>query len=135
MKQLIKISAIFLGLMLNISVCAQMFGHAEIQEEPAPGRIETSEIGFVVDQMPYIPGGVTFTYPVGAFFVAPCVQVQATVPAQVADTMFIAAVSANSATDVTVIVYKLFSPGGVPTSTVEATLLDNVTVCLYATGI
>lgn len=135
MKQLIKISIVFLGLVLNVSMYGQMSGLSEIQTTPVEGRTETDVIMYVIDSVLYTPGGVTFTYPVGAFTVAPCIHVQADVPTQVADTMFIADVSANSATSVTVIVYKFEFLGGTPNSVVEATLGDNVTVCLYATGI
>ncbi len=135
MKQLIKMSIVFLGLMLNISIYAVMFGEADILTEPMPGRIETTQIAYIVDAVAYAPGGVTFVYPVGIFSIAPCVQVQANVPSTSADTMFVASVMANSVTSVTVMVYKISSTSGVPTGMVEASLPDNVTVCLYATGV
>lgn len=135
MKRLIKINIGFFGCMLSFLVCAQMSGPVLIQTTPVPDRTETDEITYVIDSVPYVPGGVTLTYPVSAFNVAPCIHVQADVPTQVADTVFIASVSSNTSTGVTVIVYKITSTAGVPTGMVEADLMDNVTVCLYATGV
>lgn len=134
MKQFKKIGIVFFGLMLNGLVYAQLSGPVEIQTTPVPDRTETSQIMYVIEAVSYTPGGVTFTYPVGAFTVAPCVHVQAVVPTAVTDTMFIASVSNDSASGLTITVYKFSFPSGVPTSVVEASLSDNVTVCIYASG-
>lgn len=146
MKKLTKINILFFGLVINVSTVlpdikavpsTQMSGPLIIETTPVPGRIETSYIMYVVDSAAYAPGGITFTYPVGAFSVAPFMVVQAVVPTAVPFTTFVAMVSGNSATGATVTVYKIVdtsSGSGQPTSMLEATLSDNVTVYLYAAG-
>jgi hypothetical protein len=134
MKYFIKISTIFLGCIFAISCYAQMVGTLEIGTEPVAGRIETSEIAYVVDSIAYVPGGITFTYPSGAFSVPPLVFACVKTPTTVADTSFIDVISDNSTMGVRVTVYKLTCNGGFPDIMDEATSLDNVTVCLLALG-
>lgn len=134
MKRLIKISIFFLGFILNGLAYAQMYGPLVTQTESASGRIDTDQTMFVVDQAAYTPGGITFTYPVGVFSVAPCVFVAATVPSAIVNTEFVATVSGNSATGVTITVYQVAAILTTPTLMIEATLLDNVMVCVFALG-
>ena len=134
MKQLVKISTIFLVLMINVLVQAQMSGHYTQETEPVAGRIESASIFYITDALSYTPGGLAFSYPVGLFSVAPCVFIRAEVTVPVADTAFIATISGNSVTGVTVTVYKLTATAGVPTAMIEASVGDNVTVYMYAVG-
>ena len=135
MKHYIKISIILFGCIVAMPCYTQMYGLLFVQTEPVPDRIESDPITYVVDTVLYAPGGITFTYPVGAFTIAPCVIVHAEVPSAIADTTYTITLSNNSATSVMVTVYVITSSGGVPTGMAEATLSDNVTVHLWALGI
>ncbi len=134
MKQSAKIIIFILSALMG-SLAQSMVSGPIIREETfASGRIDRQVYCWTTDAVAYVSGGVTFTYPVGIFAVAPSVIAQAEVPAPIADTTFITIVSGNSTVGVTITVYKLFSPAGVPTSMVEAASADNITVYVHAIG-
>lgn len=126
---------IFILSVLTGSVAQAMVSGPIIREEIfASGRTDRQIYCWSIDEALYAAGGIAFTYPAGIFTAAPSVLVQVEELAPVAGTTYIATVSSNSITDVTVTVYKLSATLGFPDFLVEADVADNIRVYLYAVG-
>ena len=75
--------------------------------------IQMSDLNYVSDEQTYVTGGVTFTYPVGLFSVAPFINVSIQPTTVHGNTQtFTVEISANSATSATIKVYHLVTNAG-----------------------
>lgn len=101
-------------------------GHMYQEIASEQGRVDIVKMNFATDVLPYVSGGLTFTYPTGLFSTAPRVQI--TIERAFSLLSATAFITSNSATSTTVRVVL-----GSLLSILEAAT-GTVTVYLLATG-
>jgi len=128
------INIFFLIGILSPSFCYGQQVHGFIMQTiVTPDSVQRSNLNYVSDEQTYVTGGVTFTYPVGLFSVAPFVNIsiQPTTPHGNTQT-FTAEISANSASSATVKVYHLVTNAGLVEISEAAT--GSVIIHFFAIG-
>ena len=125
-----RIILLFITLSLSAGINAVMSkGFITFVDSPRPGRMDRTEIPYLIDEASYVTGGVTFTYPTNWFSMTPMVNVsiKINVPFLTTDTWSAVVVSS----DVTQAHVSVTKFDGITMTTTEAGPGD-VTVTIYS---
>src|SRR5579864_4269200 len=105
----------YIVLALNLLPSTMCYGQAYgiiTQTVIDTDSIQRFDLNYFSDAQLYTTGGITFTYPVGLFSVAPLVIASIQTTSHPSTETFTVEVSANDATSATIMVYHLVTTGG-----------------------